>query len=307
MNLRKTFFILPNLFTLANVFCGFFALTLCAGEASIDELYQASLAICFGFFFDLFDGRVARLTRTQSELGMQLDSLADAITFGAAPAMLVYKWGLSSFGLAGVFIAFSFVAAGVLRLARFNVLSARKEESKVQSSRPGAKPVAVFVGLPIPAAASVIVALVVVNYRVGGNYAVTQGAIGTVVVILAYLMISRVRFRSFKDLRITKKSLGVIFLLGLVCMLIVMQLRASFIFIFLISAYIALGLSEEVVRYAAERRRARREAKLRAGEPLGPEDEDEIDDEDEVLRELSGEDGDDDDVVVPDDDDRPAT
>ena len=286
MNLRKTFFILPNLFTLANVFCGFFALTLCAGDASIEELYQAALAICFGFFFDLFDGRVARLTRTQSDLGLQLDSLADMITFGAAPAMLVYKWGLSSFGTWGIFIAFLFVAGGALRLARFNVLSSRHEDHG---------PSKFFIGLPIPAAASVIVALVVVNYRVGGNYAVTQGAIATLVVILAYLMISRVRFRSFKDLRLTKRSLGVIFLLSVACVLIVARLRTSFIFIFLISAYLSLGLSEEVVRYAADQRRKRREAKLRAGKPLDPEDEDEVDDEQEVLRELGAGEEDEDD------------
>ena len=279
MNLRKTFFILPNLFTLSNVFCGFFALTLCAGDATLGQLYQAALAICFGFFFDLFDGRVARLTRTQSDLGVQLDSLADLITFGAAPVMLVYKWGLSSFGLWGIFIAFLFVAGGALRLARFNVLAARADASM---------PKGFFIGLPIPAAAAVIVALVVVNHRVGGNYAVTQGAIATLVVILGYLMISRVRFRSFKDLRVTKKSLGVIFLLALVCVLILTKLRASFIFIFLISAYLTLGLTEEVVRSLAERRRARREAKLLAGQPLTPDDEDEIDDEDEVLRELLG-------------------
>src|SRR5262249_22074770 len=93
VNLRKTFFILPNMFTLASVFCGFFSLTLSASadpkqSDSILQLYQAALAICAGFFFDTFDGRIARLTRTQSQLGLQLDSLADVITFGAAPAML---------------------------------------------------------------------------------------------------------------------------------------------------------------------------------------------------------------------------
>src|SRR3954465_12317604 len=130
MNLRKTFFILPNLFTLSSVFCGFFAITQCAGEHSIDSLYQAAIAICFAFFFDLADGRVARLTKTQSALGMELDSLADVISFGAAPALLVYKWGLTRLGLAGVFIAFVYCGAGALRLARFNVLSMQKDSGK---------------------------------------------------------------------------------------------------------------------------------------------------------------------------------
>src|SRR5205085_3113799 len=147
MNLRKTFFILPNLFTLSSVFCGFFAITLCAGgQTSIDSLYQAAVAICFAYFFDLADGRVARLTKTQSDLGLQLDSLADVISFGAAPALLVYKWGLTRFGLGGIFIAFLFCGAAALRLARFNVLAMRHD-----AARPGK----FIVGLPVPAAASV--------------------------------------------------------------------------------------------------------------------------------------------------------
>lgn len=277
MNLRRTFLILPNMFTLSNVFCGFFALTLCAGAPDIGELYQAALAICFGFVFDLFDGRVARLTKTQSDLGLQLDSLADLITFGAAPAMLVYKWGMTQFGLGGVFISFLFVGAGALRLARYNVLSVRQGAEK---------PDPYFLGLPIPAAAAVIVALVVVHYRVGGEYVVGQSAIAILVIILAYLMISRVRFRSFKGLRLSKKTIGATFLVGLVCLIIIAKIRASFVFIFLISCYVGLGLTEEVYRYAAEKRRKRREAKLAAGQPLEAEDEEQVDDEQEVLRDL---------------------
>ncbi|MBK8482009.1 MAG: CDP-diacylglycerol--serine O-phosphatidyltransferase [Proteobacteria bacterium] len=281
MNLRKTYFILPNLFTLGNVFCGFFALTRCAGAARIEELYEAALAICFGLIFDLFDGRVARLTRTQSELGLQLDSLADVISFGAAPAMLVYKWGLTQFGLAGVFIAFLFVAAAALRLARFNVLTQHEQQGKAGRY---------FLGLPTPAAASMIVALVVVHYRIGrigGSYLVVgQSTIATLVVILAYLMVSRVRFRSFKDIRLTKRTLGLLFVVALICAIIIARLRASFIFVFLISCYLALGLTEEVFHYAAERRRERREAKLAAGEPLTHDELDVLEDETDVLRAL---------------------
>ena len=279
MDLRKTFFILPNLFTLSNVFCGFFALSLCSGEAGDKELYQAALAICFGFFFDTFDGRVARLTKTQSNLGMQLDSLADMVTFGAAPAMLVYKWGLTSFGLGGVFIAFLFVAAGALRLARFNVLTAREDK---------AKPGKYMVGMPIPAAAAVLVSLVVVHFKVGGHEVYSQGGIALLVAILSYLMISRVHFRSFKDLRVTRRTLAVLFLIILACVIIVMRLHASFIFIFMTSAYLTLGLTEELVLHLRDQRRRRRQAKLAAGQPVAPEDEDEMDDEEEVIKELIG-------------------
>src|SRR6476619_6154708 len=157
MNLRKTFFILPNLFTLSSVFCGFFAITLCSGERSLESLYQAAIAICFAFFFDLADGRVARLTKTQSNLGLQLDSLANVISFGAAPALLVYKLGLEHFfGRGGFFVAFLFVGAAALRLARFNVLAMQHDD---------AKPGKFIVGLPVPAAAAVLVSIVVLNHQ----------------------------------------------------------------------------------------------------------------------------------------------
>ncbi|MCB9555512.1 MAG: CDP-alcohol phosphatidyltransferase family protein [Deltaproteobacteria bacterium] len=295
MNLRKTFFILPNLFTLANIFCGFVALALSAGATEFSDLYQAALAICFGFFFDLFDGRVARLTRTQSELGMQLDSLADVITFGAAPAMLVYKWGLTKFGLWGIFVAFLFLAAGALRLARFNVLTYREHMQKAAAEADPSKepekaaPQAYFLGLSIPAAAAMIVSLVVVHAKVGGKFIVySQSAIAALVVILSYLMISRVRFRSFKNVRVTRRTVAVAFLLLAASVIITTRLRASFVFVFLMSAYLALGLTEEVVRYAADQRRLRRERKLAAGEPLLDEDHDPEDDDAAVLRELGG-------------------
>src|SRR5260221_574491 len=127
VDFRKTYYILPNLFTLSSVFCGFISISLSASGQGGSDLYQAALAICFGFFFDTADGRVARLTRTQTDLGRELDSLADVVTFGVAPGMLVYKWGLTSFGRWGMFVAGLFVCAGAMRLARFNVLSRREE------------------------------------------------------------------------------------------------------------------------------------------------------------------------------------
>src|SRR6266436_5058096 len=94
-NLRKLMFVLPNLFTVSSIFCGVYSITLSAGEPTGDNFYRAAVAIFFGSFFDAFDGRVARLTQTQSEFGVELDSLADVITFGVAPAILVYKWALA--------------------------------------------------------------------------------------------------------------------------------------------------------------------------------------------------------------------
>src|SRR5512134_155052 len=130
INFRKLMFVLPNLFTVTSIFCGFYALTLCAGDASPQHLYQAALAVFFAAFFDAFDGRVARLTRTQSDFGVQIDSLADVISFGVAPSIMVYEWALKDlrivFGVdVGLFVAFTFAACGAIRLARFNVLAAR--------------------------------------------------------------------------------------------------------------------------------------------------------------------------------------
>jgi len=151
MKLRDLMFVLPNLFTVSSIFCGFYAMTLCAGDASPLQLYQAALAIFFGIFFDGFDGRVARLTKTQSLFGQELDSLADVISFGAAPALLMWKWALSGLGMIGVFASFLFAACGALRLARFNVLAIRSPHGGASSF---------FVGMPIPFAACGLIPMV---------------------------------------------------------------------------------------------------------------------------------------------------
>jgi CDP-diacylglycerol---serine O-phosphatidyltransferase len=209
VDFRKTFYILPNLFTLSSVVCGFTSLSLsAASDQSDSNLYLAALAICFGFFFDTFDGRVARLTKTQTDLGRDLDSLADLITFGASPALLVYKWGLTSFGRPGVLVASLFVCAGALRLARFNVLSRREEAA-------GAKgPGKYTLGLSIPTAASVLVLMVIVSHNAGQYRAVSESSTAAIVLVLSALMVSRVRFRSFKDVRLTRKTIGLLLLLG---------------------------------------------------------------------------------------------
>ncbi|HEY0708048.1 MAG TPA: CDP-diacylglycerol--serine O-phosphatidyltransferase [Polyangia bacterium] len=280
MDYRKTFYILPNLFTLSCVLSGFTSLCLSAAGEDERNLYLAALAICFGFFFDTFDGRVARLTKTQTDLGRDLDSLADVITFGAAPALLVYKWGLTSFGRWGMFIAGLFVCAGALRLARFNVLS-RREEAGGQKA-----PGKYTRGLSIPTAASVLVFMVIVSHNAGEFQLISEGSTAIIVLVLSVLMVSRVRFRSFKDLRLTGKTLGVVALLGSACAVIVLSdIETAFIFLFLVGTYIGLGLAEEVIFF----RRRREEAQLaKAGTTatttaLATES---ARDEEEVLREL---------------------
>ena len=271
LNLRKAMFVLPNLFTVTSILLGFYALVLCAGDPSPAQLYQAALAIFFALFFDAFDGRVARMTKTQSDFGVQLDSLADVISFGAAPALLVYKWALAPLGFAGFFVSFAFLACGALRLARFNVLAARGDKG---SSR-------FFVGLPIPLAAGAIVALVIAHYRAFKDAAeVTERVpVAVVVVVLAFLMVSTVRYRTFKDVHLSPKSLTIFGFLCLAGVAVGVATRASFALLVYVTAYVAMGLAESLLalsRPNLDRNKLPPEvrAQVDADEALEPEDDD---------------------------------
>src|SRR5438094_7375641 len=197
-NLRKLMFVLPNLFTVSSIFCGVYSITLSAGEPTGDNFYRAAVAIFFGSFFDAFDGRVARLTRTQSEFGVELDSLADVITFGVAPAILVYKWALAGMGTGGIAICSIYAACGAIRLARFNVIA--HAESGTQRY---------FIGLPIPLAAGMVVALVIAlnNLEAPVSEAVGLWPIAALMLVLAFLMVSTIRYRTFKDAGLNAKTL----------------------------------------------------------------------------------------------------
>jgi CDP-diacylglycerol--serine O-phosphatidyltransferase len=274
INLRKAMFVLPNLFTVSSIFLGFYALVLCAGDATPLQLYQAALAIFFAMFFDAFDGRVARMTKTQSDFGVQLDSLADVMSFGAAPALLVYKWALAPLGFVGFFVSFAFAACGALRLARFNVLAARGD--KGSSSY--------FVGLPIPLAAGTIVALVIAHYREFGaaTDATTRVPIAIVVALLAFLMVSTIRYRTFKDLHLSPRSLGVFGFLTVAGVAIGIATRASFVLVVYMAAYIAMGIAEALFRRARPARDraalpAAVRAELEADEALEPDEEEDED------------------------------
>jgi CDP-diacylglycerol--serine O-phosphatidyltransferase len=280
VDFRKTYYILPNLFTLSSVFCGFISISLSASGQGGADLYQAALAICFGFFFDTADGRVARLTRTQTDLGRELDSLADLVTFGVAPGMLVYKWGLTSFGRAGIFIAGLYVCAGAMRLARFNVLSRREEEAGHHS------PGKYTLGLSIPAAASVLVLMVIATQQVPYRV-ISETFVAGVVLTLSYFMVSRIRFRSFKDIRFNRKTAGLV-LLALGCGLLVAMngVTKAIIFLVMITGYIILGITESIIfmkRHFVEKRLLRAQA---AAAPPETPNREEAQQEEAVLREL---------------------
>jgi CDP-diacylglycerol--serine O-phosphatidyltransferase len=275
MKLRNLMFVVPNLFTVSSIFCGFYAMTLCAVDGTPTHLYQSSLAIFFGIFFDGFDGRVARLTRTQSLFGQELDSLADVVTFGAAPALLVWKWALQPLGLVGVLGAFLFAACGALRLARFNVLALRS---------PGGGGARFFIGMPIPFAAAGIVSLIIAfqNTKGGELPADYRWPVLVGVAMLALLMVSTVRYRTFKEVRpspVTGAVLASVLALGV---LVATRIHPAWVLFAYFALYMVSGLVESTVmlRRHLVARRTQAVAGATAGSLADVVDEDEDEDDD---------------------------
>jgi CDP-diacylglycerol--serine O-phosphatidyltransferase len=205
---KKGLYILPSIFTAANIAAGYYAISQAIQGSAIDSWHfdHAAKAIGFAILFDGLDGRIARLTNTASAFGRELDSLADVITFGIAPAVLAWLWGfralpaMDDFELRnkiiqfGAIATFIFLMAGAARLARFNI------QVNPQPSNPGRPGRKYFVGMPIPAGAGVVAA--VVHYVAGDPLQVWWHSIawGVVVCGVAFLMVSTWRFYSFKEL-----------------------------------------------------------------------------------------------------------
>jgi CDP-diacylglycerol--serine O-phosphatidyltransferase len=262
VNLRKSLFILPNLFTVSTIFCGFQAIVLSAGSgagAPTDAaLYRASILIIFAMFFDTIDGRVARLTKTQSAFGMQLDSLADVIAFGAAPAMLVYSWALAPIGPVALFACFAYLACGAIRLARFNVIS---------TGRDGApkKPDKYILGLPIPGAAGILVSLVAADHVVDGSLAHAKGLILGIVIALSFFMVCTIKFRSFKDLQLNARTVSLVTVAVGSSVVLAVKLHLAFALGWLLMSYVMIGLVELIIALA--RRIARQKSSAEDDEP----------------------------------------
>jgi CDP-diacylglycerol--serine O-phosphatidyltransferase len=251
VNLRKSLFILPNLFTCSSIFCGFYATVICATGPAADDFYRAALLIVFSMFFDMVDGRVARMTKTQSAFGVQLDSLADVVSFGLAPALLVYQWSLSELGVLGVFASFAYVACGAIRLGRFNVLAMGESGAPKMPSK-------YILGLPIPGAAGILVSLVVANHAVGGTLPGWPLVVLAVVVALSFFMVSTIRFRSFKDLRLSWRTAMLVAFAIVSSAVIAMRFHPSFALVWLLACYIVIGVAEALFnlsRRTIQRRR----------------------------------------------------
>ncbi len=235
---------LPNLFTSASVFCGLLSLTL-ASTASVgenDNLFKAALAIIFATLFDALDGRVARMTRSASEFGVQYDSLADVISFGVAPAFLVYHWGLAYYGGFGLVVAFVYVVAGAMRLARFNINAGTVSSGKWSQ------------GLTITEAGGTLAVLIIVHHQSGAERLSNYAAVMITVLILSYLMVSNIRFRTFKDLRVTHRTLvGIALGFASAAYVLVLFRDFAFVLLFGLCLHIGSGLLEEVIFFRRRR------------------------------------------------------
>jgi CDP-diacylglycerol--serine O-phosphatidyltransferase len=180
---RRGIYLLPNLFTTAALFAGFYAIV-----AAIGSRYgAAAMAIFIAMIMDGLDGRIARMTNTQSEFGVQYDSLSDLVSFGIAPALVIYLWSLFSMGKLGWLAAFIYTAAAALRLARFNTQASQEDKQ-------------FFQGLPSPTAAALIAGFVWMGDAYGLNDGTTILIFSFPLTIMAgVLMVSNIRYHSFKQ------------------------------------------------------------------------------------------------------------
>lgn len=184
---RKGIYLLPNLLTTGALFCGFYAVL----SGFSGEYEWAAMAIFAAMIFDGLDGRVARMTNTQSDFGVQYDSLSDMVSFGVAPAVVAYGWGLTSLGKLGLAAAFVYASCAALRLARFNVQAELSDNKN-------------FTGLPSPAAAAIVAGLVWSTYQMESS--TTAAIIGAVITAVAgLLMVSNFKYPSFKEVDLRGK------------------------------------------------------------------------------------------------------
>jgi CDP-diacylglycerol---serine O-phosphatidyltransferase len=245
--LGRSVFILPSLFTVGNIFCGYYAIWAMMGKNP--NYVHAARAIGIAIILDSLDGYIARLTNSTSGFGLQLDSLADVITFGIAPSILVLKWGLPEDSRLALVAAFTFTICGAMRLARFNVQAGNLKH---------------FVGLPIPAGGGAIAAIVYFfEYRV--ETPVGSNIMVAVVFFLALLMISTIRYSSLKHLALGKKSHLVILVIALLVALIVYF--SKWTLLVLAAAYCLSGL---FVRFYAFVRRKKPSEEIKLADSALP-------------------------------------
>ena len=246
--LHRGVYILPNLFTTASLFLGVYAVI----ASSRDDFLTAAVCIVVAHVCDGLDGRIARWTHTESQFGVEYDSLADLVAFGVAPGILAYRWALEPWGTWGWLAASLFVACGALRLARFNVQTALVEKRT-------------FIGLPIPAAADMVAATVLLYYFFGGQGETSKHFVLLLMVYgLAFLMLSNLSYYSFKDIDLRARA-PFLTLVGLMLAVTIAVAQPQILLFLAMIAYVFSGPTTWVAvrvrrRRAVSARRARRAA-----------------------------------------------
>lgn len=256
--LKKGLYVIPSAFTAANIAMGFlavlssvrgFRLVAASPEQAAVYFGYAAQAIVLAMVFDTLDGRVARLTRTSTEIGVQLDSLADVLTFGIAPIVLIYCWAVgatfeeaNSLHGIGVFVLFMYLMCGAFRLARFNLQATRPRVLMEGTPKVDKKN---FVGLPIPSAAGLLASIVFLHPLPLSTYDARLAnfyTIGTMVLlaVLGLLMVSTVRYTSFKSAGTKKRSVYLILVVAALGMLV--WLFPQYMLFAIASAYVAHGV-----------------------------------------------------------------
>ena len=225
--LKRTVFIIPSLFTVGNIFAGFYSIL----ATYHGEYNRAALAIGIAVVLDGLDGRIARMTGATSAFGLQLDSLADIISFGVAPSVLIYSWGFEDLGNFARFSAFLFLICGAMRLARFNVQSMEMKH---------------FVGMPIPAGAGMIAAIVHFFGTPPDSIAAKSLLVG-MTYLLALLMISSIRFFSFKKLHLSKGK-SHLNVLALAVIIAGIVLYSEIVLLIIASIYALSGLVGRIIQ-----------------------------------------------------------
>ena len=245
---RRGIYLLPNLLTTGNLFSGFYGIV----SIMSANYVRAAVAVFVAVVFDILDGQIARYTKTSSRFGLEYDSLADLVSFGIAPGLLIYTWALTGYGRLGWVAAFLFVACGALRLARYNVQA-------------GSGDGRYFMGLPIPAAAGLIAATVLLDdhiLRLGKE--LRPIIILLMTYALGFLMVSRVRYRAFKMVQLPQRRLFEL-LVGAVLTLIMFTLAPQVMLFAVFVVYALSGLVETPLRLLLARK-ARRLPLMEGGE-----------------------------------------
>ncbi len=229
---RRGFYLLPNLLTSAALFSGFYAII-----AAFQGNYQrAAIGILIAGIFDGLDGRVARLTKTTSRFGIEYDSLSDLIAFGVAPGLLAYSWGLQGYGRLGWVAAFLYVGTTALRLARFNSLSAYSSDK------------AYFLGLPCPSAAAMVASSVLVCHHFGLYGPVQNVFVLGMIYILSFLMVSTVRYFSFKEFPWFQRH-PFSSMVGVILAIAIIAMEPKVTLFFMVSAYVTSGPALVTIKF----------------------------------------------------------